>query len=74
MFIGCMLEMDGLRNTALVYACLFALCKFNEFYFSVASNIYVYIFFTCALLFFIAYELSKNPEFVISIFINEDEY
>ena len=71
-YFGFILELDGLRNTVLVYTILMAMSKLNEFYFTHIGEPVVYVFFTCAILYYIALKLNQNPEFIVSIFKNND--
>ena len=67
-YIGNVYGMMGMANTATVYAVLYGFEKFNEVYFYMVKDVWVYIFG----LSFIAYQMAlwvhMHPEFIVSLF------
>jgi len=66
--IGSMYGLDGMRNTALVYAVLWGLEKYSEFYFEFSRSPYLYIFSLSAFTYFSALYLNTHPEIIVSLF------
>jgi hypothetical protein len=59
--IGSIFGMEGMRNTAIVYSCLYGLEKHHELTFKVTDNIFAYIFTLSAIVYYCALEANKNP-------------
>jgi hypothetical protein len=54
-------NIEGLRNTTIVYIVLWGLEKYTEFYFSVIKNGWLFFFSFSVMAYFAALEIHKNP-------------
>ena len=70
--IGSTYNMEGLRNTAIVYFFLWCGEKYTEIYFGITQEIWLFIFMTSVIMYYVALEVNKHPEFVVSIFQSQN--
>ena len=66
--MGTIYSMEGLRNTTLIYLLLWGIEKYYELYFNMTQNAWGFMFSMSALVYYLALEINKHPEFVVSLF------
>jgi len=67
-YFGSVYSLDGMKNTAIVYLHLWSLEKFTEGYFELTDNGWPLALFVFCFIYYVAYKLNANPEFIVMMF------
>jgi hypothetical protein len=67
-YVSSVYSIEGLKNTTIVYMILWVIEKYFELYFMLSDNAWMFIFSMSVMVYYLALEANKHPEFVVSLF------